>query len=205
MCWNWRLYTQLTWRWKQWREWRGWWWWGRCWGRWRGRWWEACKFSRGAGYCTGVRQGGPRRHHHHLVRHYYIHHHPCCQFIFFDVDFKTQWPPMVTVMNNTNHHHCLSFIMIHHDSLSFIIIYHDHWTHALPKTDICQYQCRKLLSNWEKIEHALQKLVSILISAWFFLARPSIDGLMNSWNFTKVMSRNMIKAMDDSNCIDSLK
>ena len=35
-CWNWRLYTRLTWRWKQWREWRGWWWWGRRWGRWRG-------------------------------------------------------------------------------------------------------------------------------------------------------------------------
>ena len=110
---------------------------------------EACKFSRGAGYCTGVRQGGPRRHHHHLVRHYYIHHHPCCQFIFFDVDFKTQWPPIVTVMNNTNHHHCLSFIMIHHDSLSFIITYHDHWTHALPKTDICQYHCKNF-SHTEK-------------------------------------------------------
>ena len=62
---------------------------------------EACKFSRGAGYCTGARQGESRRHHHHrvrhyyihhhhLVRHYYIHHHPCCQFIFLDVYFKTQ-------------------------------------------------------------------------------------------------------------------
>ena len=132
---------------------------------------EACKFSRGAGYCTGARQGGPRRHHHHLVRHYYIRHHhlvrhyyihyhhlvrhyymrhhPCCQFIFLDVDFKTQWPPTATVMNKTNHHHCLSFIMIHHDSLSFIITYHDHWTHALPKTYICQYQC-KTFSQTEK-------------------------------------------------------